>query len=59
MLDRIYGQIAFECDACGDVLETGEKEFGEAKAFLDAEGWRARKIGTDWIHRCPECAKDL
>lgn len=55
MLDRIYGQIAFECDACGEALETGEKEFAEAKAFFDAEDWRALKVGSDWVHTCPGC----
>jgi hypothetical protein len=55
MLDRQKGEIVFECDGCSDTLETGEREFSEAKHALDAEGWRARKLGSDWMHYCPGC----
>ena len=58
MLDRQEGQIVFECDACGEVLETEEKEFSEAKRRLDAADWRARKVGSDWIHTCPDCVEN-
>lgn len=57
MLERQRGQISFVCDACGEVLETEERDFVDAKGMLDAEGWRARKIGTDWIHNCPDCVE--
>lgn len=55
MLERQHGTIIFCCDACGDTLETGEREFAPAKAVLDAEGWRARKFGVDWMHYCAGC----
>ena len=55
MLDRQHGNIVFECDGCGDTLETGTRNFDEAKAQLDSEGWKVRKIGADWIHGCPSC----
>lgn len=56
MLDRQHGQIVFECEGCSETLETGEREFAEAKGVLDDEGWKARKVGADWCHYCPECA---
>lgn len=55
MLDRQGGEIIFECEGCSDTLETGERDFSEAKAVLDTEGWRARKLGSDWLHYCPGC----
>lgn len=57
MLARQHGKIVFECDVCGETLETDEREFAEAKAVLDDEGWRARKLGADWMHYCPECGE--
>jgi len=57
MLDRQHGLIIFECDACGEVLETDERGFPDAKAALDRADWRARKLGVDWIHHCPDCGE--
>lgn len=56
MMDRQHGCISFECDVCGDVLDTEEREFSDAKAMLDREGWKARKIGSDWVHSCTQCS---
>lgn len=55
MLDRQHNQIIFECDACSETLETGERDFDEAKEILDREDWKARKFGSDWYHSCPKC----
>lgn len=56
-LERTHGLIVFTCDVCHDAaLETGETDFGEAKAMLDAEGWKARSVSGDWQHHCPFCA---
>jgi predicted RNA-binding Zn-ribbon protein involved in translation (DUF1610 family) len=49
---RIGGCVAFECDECGDVLETRETEFQEALAESREAGWRY--LG-DELHSCPEC----
>ena len=56
MLDRQHGKFQFECDGCGDVLATDERDFAEARAAFTNAGWLARKWGQDWIHSCPECA---
>jgi predicted RNA-binding Zn-ribbon protein involved in translation (DUF1610 family) len=55
MLDRQHGMIIFECDVCGDVLDTDTSDFGEAQRRLHVEDWKARKIGADWVHACPKC----
>jgi hypothetical protein len=55
MIDRQFNQITFECDACDATLETGEEEWGDAKADFDRAGWRAEKVGKDWTHLCPKC----
>lgn len=46
--------ISFECDSCDEILETGTKVWGDAKACLDREGWQAQQVGHDWIHCCPK-----
>lgn len=55
MKDFQRGKIVFECDSCSEVLETGVRasEWTEAKACFDDAGWRAKQIGSDWIHSCP------
>jgi hypothetical protein len=57
MLDRQGGKIIFECDVCGETFDTDERDFVEAKGKFDEEGWRARKIGSDWVHNCPDCTE--
>jgi hypothetical protein len=52
MIDRQRGKIVFECDACGDVLETEESEFDEANAVRRDACWIARKIDDEWVHFC-------
>lgn len=55
MLHRIHGKIQFECDTCGDSLDTGESEFGDALQSLRDEGWIARKNFNEWSHECNPC----
>lgn len=57
MLDRQHGKIKFECDTCGDVLDTDERDFNAARQVLTNASWKARKIGADWHHSCPECGE--
>lgn len=55
-LIRSRGNIVFECDGCGDEIDTGEKQFDAAlEAFkLDPEGQNWLSINTtgDWEHFC-------
>lgn len=55
MLDRQFGEITYECDACDETLETGEAEFSDALAMFRRDGWRAEKVGPEWTHLCPAC----
>jgi hypothetical protein len=53
---RECGDWVFECDTCGDNLETGEADFSEAWVQARSEGWRAFQVGTEWKHECGDCA---
>jgi hypothetical protein len=55
MLDRQKGDVVFECDICGNVLETETSDFESARNLLRREGWRTLKVGDVWMHKCPSC----
>mgnify|MGYP000612023563 CR=1 FL=1 len=55
MIDRQYGEITFECDACDETLETGETEFSDAMGQFRRDGWRSEKVGSEWTRLCPAC----
>ena len=55
MLDRQHGNIVFECDVCGETLDSDTRDFNEALRILKNESWSARKIGVDWCHSCSDC----
>jgi Fe2+ or Zn2+ uptake regulation protein len=55
-INRQYGHIAFECDSCGDILETDLDDFDFAYAQAKQQGWKAIKaMSGEWEHRCPDC----
>lgn len=56
MLDRQHNNLIFECDSCSEVLETETRDFSEALRLMRNAGWRAAKIGVDWVHTCAQCA---
>lgn len=59
MLDRQHGKILFECDGCGEVLQTDTGDFTAALALMKSDGWSNRRLGrgevADWNHYCPKC----
>lgn len=55
MIDRQHNAIVFECDGCPETLETDESEFSDAMAQLRREGWKAEKVGDEWVHLCVTC----
>jgi rubredoxin len=59
MIDRQGGRLIFECDTCDSTFE-GEKgdEFATTWNAAKSEGWKAMKIGRDWVHACPDCELD-
>jgi hypothetical protein len=58
VIDRQGGNIVFECDECGNALETEQADFSSAWNLAKRERWRTRKIGNDWVHKCPGCSKE-
>lgn len=55
MIDRQCGKIVIECDACDAVFPGASDEWNEVWPAAKREGWRARKVGEEWVHTCPEC----
>jgi len=58
MVHRIHGLVTFECDTCGQQLDTETRDWNVALTQMRESGWSARKIGQDWIHACDECQND-
>jgi hypothetical protein len=53
---RRYGaSITFECDECGDALETRCTTVTAAKAEKSEAGWRSERRGEGWVDLCPGC----
>lgn len=59
MLDRQKGNIVFECDGCGEVLETETANFDAARNMMKREGWRAECVKNIWSHYCSGCWSKL
>lgn len=55
MIDRQHGKIQIECDSCDAVFEGDSGEWNEVWPAAKRDGWRTRKIGSDWVHGCPKC----
>jgi Fe2+ or Zn2+ uptake regulation protein len=55
MLDRQKGNIVFQCDECGEVLETNTNDFDSARNLLKRERWAVEKIDGEWEHYCSNC----
>lgn len=56
MIDRQNGGFIFvECDSCDAVLDTGTKDFDEAREVMKRQEWKVRKIANEWIHGCSRC----
>lgn len=50
------GETGWTCDDCGEQEYSGTLSFQEAWAKLKEDGWTARKVADEWLHRCPECS---
>ena len=55
MIDREGKLIVVHCDSCPEVLKTETADFAEARAIMQREGWKVRKIADEWLHGCPDC----
>jgi len=57
MIDRQKGDLVFECDTCGETYESATSDFSAAWNQAKRDGWRAKKIGSEWVHTCPVCGE--
>lgn len=55
MIHRNHQMFEFECDDCGETLDTSETEWTEAMRVMKNAGWVSRKNGNSWEHFCPQC----
>jgi rubredoxin len=55
MIDRQHGKIIFECDSCDETFDAETGDFNDAWAAAKRDGWRSRKIASEWLHGCPKC----
>lgn len=55
MIHRNHKEISFECDSCGDTLDTHDEEFDAAWHYAKDANWKARKVSSGWQHYCPSC----
>lgn len=51
----IKGEVVFECDTCGETFGYDGPDFARVWSAAKREGWTARKVGQDWVHKCNEC----
>jgi hypothetical protein len=55
MLDRQHGNVIFECDDCGEVLDTKTSNFEAAHNLMKRQGWAAQLVNEQWQHFCSQC----
>jgi len=55
MIRRKKDEIHFECDGCGEDLNTFEESWDHALAYMKDEKWLAEKFAGEWQHMCPRC----
>lgn len=58
MIDRQHGKIVIECDSCDDVFEGDSDDWQTVWAAAKQDGWRSKKIGSEWVHGCKKCGVD-
>ena len=58
MIDRQHGKILIECDSCNAVFEGESDDWSEVWPAAKREGWKSKKIGSEWVHGCPNCGVD-
>ena len=55
MMTHNHGDLEFECDNCGEVIQTDTSNFESAQNILHRQDWKPKKVGTEWQHFCPKC----
>lgn len=58
MIERTnHNEIAFVCDECGEVEQTGSHIIEPAWEEVKQVGWHCEKDGFIWRHFCKDCAE--
>lgn len=58
MIERQHGEVAFACDTCPTTTDLVEdSDFNRLVMEAKTEGWHIEKVGGEWVHTCPDCAK--
>lgn len=57
MIQRSHNLIELECDSCGQAESDENISWEFFWHTFKTLGWRAKRVGADWIHSCPACAK--
>lgn len=47
--------VRIQCDTCEKEFPDEPMPFDYAWAQAKNEGWKAEKVGKDWVHGCPDC----
>ena len=55
MIDKQGKVFHLICDICGEEAECDFMEFQEAVDYKKANGWKAKKLGADWMDCCVDC----
>lgn len=54
MKRMMAGRFVIECDSCDTEIEGERGEIWEEFwPRAKREGWKARMVGSDWLHACP------
>ena len=56
MIERLYGDYYACCDGCGRELDGTSEDLDGVRDSMKANGWKIRRIGSDWYDYCPACA---
>lgn len=58
MIDRQRGCIVIECDSCDATFDGKSGEWNEVCTAAKRDGWKSKKIGSEWVHACQDCEVD-
>ncbi len=59
-LTQDHGDHVFQCDSCGETLETNTSNFDSARNALKRAHWKPHKNPqNEWRHYCPQCQGGL
>lgn len=57
MLEREHGDIIWQCDGCGELLDTNTADFDAARNMLTRNQWLTKRASDGWQHFCSDCSK--